>query len=65
MAKSKYSFHMDRKSVTFVIKELMNNPNLNDWEKGFIQNINEHYIVHNCYMSNKQYEMLSKMWEKY
>ena len=60
-----YSFHMDRKSVEFVIRSLERNPRLNDWEKKFITSVCNHYIVENKFMSDKQYETLSTIWEKY
>lgn len=63
---SNYSFNMDRESVTFVINDLMaRRRNLNDWERKFITDIHQHYIVENKFMSDKQYETLSKLWEKY
>lgn len=62
---SKYSFKMDNSSVTFVINQLCKNPNLTTWEKSFMQSIKQHYIVENKFMSDKQYGVLSELWEKY
>lgn len=59
-----YSFHTDRNSTTFVIHELSTNPNLNDWEKGFINNIKEHYDS-GKFLSDNQLQKLSDLWEKY
>jgi len=60
-----YSFKTDKKSVTFVINQLCSNPNLNGWESAFVISIEKHYIAENKFMSDKQYEILSKLWEKY
>jgi len=61
-----YSFHMDRESVVLVINTLFDNKRkMNDWEQGFITSIKQHYITENKFMSDKQYETLSRLWEKY
>ena len=62
---SKYSFELNGKSVRIVINSLCDNPNLNNWEKGFIKNIKQHYITENKFMSDGQYEKLSQLWKKY
>jgi len=57
---------MDRKSVVLVISTLFDaRSKMNDWEQKFITNIKQHYIVENKWMSDKQYESLSTIWEKY
>ena len=61
-----YSFKTDRKSVEFVILRLFGNQHkMTDWEKKFITSVKVHYIDENKFMSDKQYECLSRMWEKY
>lgn len=59
------SFKQDRASTITVIDMLERNPNLNDWEKGFVNNIRQHVITENKFLSTKQEETLSKLWEKY
>jgi len=59
-----YSFNQDRKSITFVINELSHNTNLSEWEKGFIKNIKEHFES-GKFLSDKQLQKLSDLWEKY
>ena len=61
-----YSFHMNRESVEHVISTLSDNKRkMNDWEQKFITDIKQHYITKNRFMSDKQYESLSRLWEKY
>lgn len=62
---SNYSFHQDRNSMTFVIHELSSNLNLSDWEKKFIKSLKQHYVVENKFLSDKQTQKLSDLWEKY
>lgn len=62
---SNYSFHQDRNSMTFVIHELSHNSKLSDWEKKFITSIKEHYVTEGKFLSNKQTQKLSDLWEKY
>ena len=61
-----YSFKMDRGSVELVINTLSDNKRkMNGWEQKFITDIKRHYITKNRFMSDKQYESLSRLWEKY
>ena len=60
-----YSFKSDIQSKVFVINELRYNPNLTEWEKGFIENIHNHYITENKFLSAGQLQTLSDIWEKY
>ena len=65
IAVSNYSFNMDRRSVELVINTLSEQTrNLDDYENKFIANMKQHYIVENKFMSDGQYEFLSKLWEK-
>jgi len=59
-----YSFNQDRNSITFVIHELSHNPQLSDWEDGFIKSIKEHFAS-GKFLSDKQLQKLSDLWEKY
>lgn len=59
-----YSFKSDYKSITFVINELSHNPALNDWEDKFIESIKE-YSNRGGFLSDKQLQKLSDLWEKY
>ena len=59
------SFNQDRRSIKFILSELSNNPNLSEWEKGFIKSIKVHYLIDNKYLSKKQEQKLSDLWEKY
>ncbi len=59
------SFNTDRKSVKFVLSELSSNPNLSNWEKDFIKSIKLHYLIDNKFLSDKQYQKLSDLWDKY
>ena len=61
-----YSFKMNRESVELVVNTLSDNKHkMNDWEQKFITSIKQHYITENKFMSDKQYEILSRLWEKY
>ena len=61
-----YSFELTRESVTYVINNLSGQTrNLNDYENKFVADMKQHYIVENKWMSEGQYEFLSKLWEKY
>ena len=62
---SKYSFKDDYESIHIVIKSLSKNPKLNDYEKGFIKNMNEYVINNHGFMSGPQLTFLSNLWEKY
>ena len=61
---TEYSFNNDLKSIDFVINELSHNPKLSDWEKGFIKSIKE-YSDNGGFLSDKQIQKLSDLWEKY
>lgn len=61
---TEYSFNNDLKSIDFVMNELSCNPNLSDWEKGFIKSIKE-YSDNGGFLSDKQLSKLSDLWEKY
>jgi len=62
----KYSFKTDRASVEFVINNLSDQKrNLNEWENNYIISIKRHYITEHKSLSERQYEVLSKIWEKY
>ena len=59
-----YSFNDDYESINFVINELSHNPNLSDWEQRFIHNIKT-YSDGGGFLSEKQLQKLSDLWEKY
>ena len=59
------SFNQDSKSISFVINSLESNHNLNAWESDFIKSIKQHYITENKFLSDKQLDKLSDLWEKY
>jgi len=59
-----YSFKNDIKSITFVINQLVTNPNLNKWEKGFIKDVKK-YNDDGGFLSVDQLKVLSRMWEQY
>lgn len=59
-----YSFKNDTQSITHVINRLSHNHNLSDWEKQFVNNIKE-YTINGGFLSIKQLEKLSDLWEKY
>ena len=61
----KYSFKNNYEAIEFVLKQLSTNPNLNDWEKGFIKNNKEYVIDNNGFLSEPQLQKLSDLWEKY
>jgi len=60
----KYSFKTDDKNMGHVIRSLQNNNNLNDWEKGFVDNINNRFSG-GAVLSENQMQTLSNIWEKY
>lgn len=60
----KYSFVDDPESIGFVLNRLSDNRNLNDWEKSFIKNIKDYYD-RGGFLSAKQKDKLSDLWEKY
>lgn len=59
-----YSFKNDIPSIKFVMNELSHNPNLNDWEKGFIKN-NKEYSDDGGFLNENCLKILSDLWEKY
>ena len=59
-----YSFKDNYESINFVIKELSQNPNLSDWEQRFIHNIKV-YNDGGGFLSDKQLQKLSDIWEKH
>lgn len=61
---TEYSFNSDLESIDFVMNELSHNPNLSDWEKGFIKDIKK-YSDDGGFLSEKQLAVLSNLWEKY
>ncbi len=64
-----YSFKDDIESINYVIGRLSHNPNLSDWEKGFIKSIKEYTDPQKAggsgFLSDKQLQILSDLWEKY
>jgi len=58
------SFKTDRNSMAVVLHSLMNNSNLNDWEAGFVDNINNRFLGE-AVITKTQLEKLSDIWEKY
>ncbi len=61
---SKYSFKNDRQSIKHVIDRLLDNRNLSNWEEGFIGSIKKYYDD-GGFLSDKQLQTLSNLWEKY
>jgi len=59
-----YSFHNNIESIKFVLDDLSKNRHLSDWEKGFIKNVKE-YNDDGGFLSEKQLQKLSELWEKY
>jgi len=59
------SFHQDRKSINFVIDQLCNNHNLSAWESDFVKSIKIHFTDEGKFLSKKQENKLSDLWEKY
>ena len=59
-----YSFKNDYDSITYVIDNLAKNFNLSDWEQRFIHNIKV-YNDGGGFLSEKQLQKLSDLWEKY
>ena len=59
-----YSFNNDYKSITFVIDTLSHNPKLTGWEKSYI-NDTKHYTDNGGFLSERQLNILSQIWEKY
>ncbi len=61
---SKLSYIENLEIEKYVIDQLSQNRNLNNWEKGFIKNIKE-YTSDSGFLSDKQKNILSDIWEKY
>lgn len=61
---TEYSFRDNIESVRVVIVRLSNNPNLSEWERGFIKNVKEYYDG-GGFLSDKQKQILSNLWGKY
>lgn len=59
-----YSFVDDAESIEFVLERLSTNNKLNDWEKSFIKNVKDYYD-RGGFLSEKQKDKLSDLWEKY
>jgi len=60
--KLSYNDHPD--DERHVLNRLHENPNITDWERGFIESV---LTYHNAggFLSEKQKATLSKIWEKY
>lgn len=59
-----YSFHDNRQSISAVLKSLSTDRNLSEWEKKFIADIKEYHDA-GGFLSDKQTQKLSDLWEKY
>ncbi len=59
-----YAFKTDKNSMAVVLHSLMENKNLNDWEKGFVDNINNRFTG-GAFLTENQLQKLSNIWEKY
>ncbi len=60
----KYSFKADRASMAVVFSSLLKNKHLNDWEKHFIDSLNNKFVAA-MKLTDKQLKTLSGIWEKY
>lgn len=58
------SFKTDEKSINIVLTSLLRNNNLNNWEKSFVDNINNKFKA-NFVLTTNQLEKLSNIWDKY
>lgn len=63
--KNIYSFNNNYEAIHTVIKQLSENKNLNNKEKGFIENMKEYVIYNHGFMTDPQLEFLSNIWDKY
>jgi len=61
---AEYSFNNNRESIAYVIDSLSDNSHLSEWEKRFIKSIKEYYDD-GGFLSDKQSQKLSDLWEKY
>ena len=59
------SFNQDRKSINFVIDQLCSNHNLSAWESDFVKSVRKHFTEEGKFLSKKQENKLSDLWEKY
>jgi len=59
-----YSFENTLDNQKFVIDRLSHNIHLSEWEKNFIKSIKE-YTDNAGFLSDKQLQKLSDLWEKY
>ena len=62
---NEYSFKNNYESIHIVIKSLLKNPKLNDYEKGFVIDMNDYVINRHGFMTDPQLKLLSNIWEKY
>ena len=58
------AFKEDNGSISFVLTQLSNNYRLSNWEKDFVDSIQERFLG-GGELSPKQLEKLSDLWEKY
>lgn len=61
---TEYSFKDDRRSISTVLISLSKNRHLSSWEKQFVKDIKE-YHDDGGFLSDKQLQKLSDLWEKY
>ena len=59
---NKYSFCDDEKSIYFILEQLSKNPNLTEWEKGFVKSLS---FREADTLTEIQKKVLSNLWEKY
>jgi len=60
------SFKNDNKSIKIVINDLLSHRLfLTEWELKFMTSIEQHYVTENKFLSDKQLQKLSDLWEKY
>ncbi len=59
-----YAFKTDKHSMEVVLHSLMNNKNLNAWEKGFVDNINNRFTG-GAALTENQLQKLSDIWDNY
>ena len=61
---TKLSYLDDPESEKFVIDQLLTNWNLSTWEQNFVKSVKE-YSDNGGFLSDKQKQKLSDLWEKY
>lgn len=59
-----YSYIDTPDSRRYVLEQLSRNTKLSDWEKSFIENVKE-YHSGGGFLSGRQKQKLSDLWEKY